>query len=108
MILELVGILLSLAALCCTACVLYSRLLRPHTSQGTWAVVWGFGPGDGLEQRVRSLMWLQNCGLLRCSVVVADGGLDGNGRALAARLVVRYPGLTLCSRQELEHRLSQR
>ena len=108
MILKLVGILLSLVTLCCTGCMLYSCLLRPHTPKGTWAVVWGVGPGDGLEQRVRSLMWLQNCGLLRCSVVVADGGLDGNGRALAARLVVRYPGLTLCSRQELEHRLSQR
>lgn len=106
-ILEAVLVLLGLAGICCTACLLYSCLLRPHTTQGTWAVVWGFGAGEGLEQRVRSLIWLQTCGLLRCKLIVADGGLDESGRALAARLAGRYPGLTLCSRQELERRLSQ-
>lgn len=99
--------LLVLAGLCCIVCILYGRLLRPHSAQGTWAVVWGFGAGEGLEQRVRSLMWLRSCGLLCCTVVVADGGLDEEGRALAARLAGRYPGLTLCSRQELEHRLRE-
>ena len=94
-----------MAGLCCTACLLYSQMLRPHSARGTWAVVWGFGGGEGLEQRVRSLMWLQSCGLLRCAVVVADAGLDEDGRALAIRLTGRYPALTLCSRQELERRL---
>lgn len=106
-ILEAVVVLLGLVGMCCTVCLLYSYMLRPHTTQGTWAVVWGFGAGEGLEQRVRSLIWLQNCGLLRCNLVVADGGLDESGRALAVQLAGRYPGLTLCSRQELEHRLRE-
>jgi len=102
------GIILALicmAGLCCAACMLYCQMLCPHSAQGTWAVVWGFGSGEGLEQRVRSLMWLHSCGLLRCSLMLADGGLDETGRALAVRLVERYPALTICSRQELEQRL---
>ena len=97
--------LICVAGLCCIACLLYSQMLRPHSARGTVAVVWGVGGGEGLEQRVRSLMWLQSCGLLRCAVVVADGGLDAEGWALAVRLSGRYPALTLCSRQELERRL---
>lgn len=106
-ILEVLLAVLVLVCTCCIACVLYSELLRPHSAQGIWAVVWGVGAGEGLEQRVRSLIWLRSCGLLCCNLVLADGGLDENGRALAARLAGRYPGLTLCTRQELEQRLGQ-
>ena len=95
----------ALIVVCCAGCLLYSCLLCPHTAQGTLAVVWGTGTGEGLEQRVRSLMWLQSCGVLCCTVVLADGGLDENGRRLAAGLAARYPGLALCSAQELELRL---
>lgn len=104
------GICLALIVMtgaCCTVCLLYSQMLRPHSPCGTWTVVWGSGGGEGLEQRVRSLMWLRSCGLLSCAIVVADGGLDEEGRALAVRLVGRYPALILCSRQELEHRLRE-
>ncbi len=104
-VLTTVMVLSALTGICCTACLLYSYLLRPYTTQGTWAVVWGFGGGEGLEQRVRSLVWLQSCGLLRCNLVLADVSLDERGRALAVRLAGRYPGLTLCTRQELERRL---
>lgn len=100
-------VMIVLVSVCCTACFLYSYLLRPYAAFGTLAVVWGSGNGDGLEQRVRSLMWLQNCGLLRCRPVLLDYGLDEEGRALAVRLAVRYPGLTLCGRGELERRLRE-
>lgn len=106
-IMEVLLALLVLTCLCCIACILYGKLLRPNSAQGTWAVVWGFGAGEGMEQRVRSLMWLRSCGLLCCNLVLADGGLDESGRALAVRLAGRYPGLTLCTRQELERRLCQ-
>ena len=96
-----------LSGICCIACLLYSQMLRPNSARGTWAVVWGTGNGEELEQRVRSLMWLQSCGLLRCCVVLVDGGLNESGRALVARLAGRYPTLTLCSRQELERCLPE-
>lgn len=96
-----------MAGLCCIACLLYGKILRPHSARGTVAVVWGVGVGEELEQRVRSLMWLQECGLLRCTVMIADAGLDEEGRALATRLAGRYPALTLCDREELERHMNK-
>lgn len=98
-------VLICLVGICCIVCLLYSKMLCPHTARGTWAVVWGHNSGEGLEQRVRSLVWLQNCGLLRCAVLVVDDGLDAEGRALAVRLAQRYPTVNLYSRQALEQRL---
>lgn len=98
---------LVLTALCCTGCLLYSYLLRPHTAGGTLVVVWGTGAGEDLEQRVRCLMWLQSCGVLCGTVVLADGGLDEEGQTLAAGLAARYPGLAVCSARELECRLRE-
>ena len=99
--------LICLACICCTVCLLCSRVLCPDSAQGTCAVIWGVGCGEGLEQRVRSLIWLQSCGLLRCDLVLADGGLDEAGRAIATRLACRFPELTLCSGQELERYMKQ-
>ena len=99
--------LICLSGFCCTACLLYSKMLCPHTAQGTWAVVWGRNSGEELEQRVRSLVWLQNCGLLRCAVLLVDDGLNAEGRALAVRLAQRYPTVALYSRQTLEQRLPE-
>lgn len=105
MFLEVVPVLLVLAGMCCAMCLLYGRMLLPRSPQGTWAVLWAYGGGEGLEQRVRSLMWLHSCGFLRCAVVIADGGLNEEGRALVARLLERWPVLTLCSRQQLMERM---
>ena len=99
--------LLSLTGLCCGLCMLYARLLLPEGPQGIWAVVWTAGTAEGLELRVRSLMWLQECGVLHCRVVIADGGLDPEGRKVADRLLMRYPGVSLCGRDELAQRLEQ-
>lgn len=99
--------LVCLSGLCCIVCLLYSKMLCPHTARGTWAVVWGRNGGEELEQRVRSLVWLQSCGLLRCAVLLVDDGLNAEGRALAVRLAQRYPSVSLYSRQVLERRLPE-
>lgn len=105
LVLELVMILVTLAGGCCLLCALYGQMLQPDSAQGCWTVVWGRGAGEELEQRVRGLMWLHSCGLLHCTVVVADDGLNAVGRELAVRLAGRYPALVLCSRKELEQRM---
>ena len=97
-----------LAGLCCIVCLLYGQMLRPHSDQGTLTVVWGVGAGEELERHVRSLMWLQECGLLRCAVIVVDDGLNQEGLALVAQLAERYPALVLCTRQELEQRMKEK
>ena len=99
--------LICLSGLCCTVCLLYGKMLCPHTGRGTWTVVWGRGSGEELEQRVRNLVWLRECGLLRCAVLVVDGGLNAEGRALAVRLAERYPVVNVYSLQALEQRLRE-
>ncbi len=88
------GLVAAAIAAVCGGCLLYGRLLCPHCDTGMCAVVWAKGDGEGVEQRVRCLMWLHRCGLLRCTVAVADMGLDEEGRRLVALLARRYP--TLC------------
>lgn len=105
LVLGVILAVLCLVGLCCGLCMMYARLLLPERAQGTSTVVWAAGAGEELELRVRSLMWLQECGLLRCHVVIANGGLNEEGRAVAERLVMRYPTLTLCNRSDLEKRL---
>ncbi len=82
-----------LTAAVCGGCLLYGRLLCPPCAAGMCAVVWAQGDGDGVEQRVRCLMWLQHCGLLCCTVAVADAGLSEEGRQLVCLLSRRYPTL---------------
>ncbi len=99
--LETAMILLLSMAVCTLICTLCSRVLAPDSAEDTWAVVRGIGSGDGLEQRVRSLMWLRSWGLLRCRVVLVDGGMDADGRQLALNLARRWPELEIWSETQL-------
>ena len=95
MVLETAILLLIAAAFCAIACVLYNCALPMELAEDTWTVIRGVGSGDGLEQQVRSLMWLRSWGLLRCRVILTDGGLDAQGRELAHNLARRWPELEL-------------
>ena len=93
--LETAIFLLLTIVFCTLVCTVYSRMMMPDAEQGIWAVVPGFGPGEGLEQQVRCLMWLRAWGLLRCRVVLVDGGLNTEGRQLALGLARRWPDLEI-------------
>ena len=90
---EIVVFLLLATALLWAGSLGYSRLLLPESDEDCWTVVMIRGPGDGAEQRVRSLMWLRSCGLRRCRVVLADGGMDETGRQLVRTMTRRWPEL---------------
>ena len=81
---------------------LMGRLLRPIPRTAICAVIPGRGEGDGLEQTVRALAWLRGMGLLNCPVLIADAGLTSEGRETARCLARRWPGVELCSADELE------
>ena len=102
---EALAVLLCLAGAYCLFCALFGHLLPTGSTRDTWVIVRGVGAGEELEQRVRALMYLRGRGLLRCSVLLVDAGLDPTGRAIAARLAGRWPALTLCTKEELERRL---
>lgn len=77
------------------------RFLRPVPGGRTRAVLPGSGDGDGLEQAVRSLLWLRSLGLLTCPIVIADTGLSREGRELVLRLAARWPGIILWPADDL-------
>ena len=76
-------------------CWLYGRLLGPIKSPPCWGVILAEGAGEGLEHRVRALVWLDSLGLWSGTVVIADLGLDEPGKTLARQLTVRWPQVLL-------------
>lgn len=78
------------------------RFLRPAQGDGAWLLVPGRRDGDRLELALRSLQWLRELGLLRCSIAVADVDLTREGRELALRLAARWPEVVLWPADRLE------
>ena len=65
----------------------FGRLLTPVGGGGggpVYAVVPASGDGAHREQDVKGLLWLRGGELARFTIVIADGGLDGTGRAVPA------------------------
>ncbi|WP_434307738.1 hypothetical protein [Flavonifractor plautii] len=50
---------------------------------------------------MKGLLWLRGGELARFTIVIADGGLDGTGRAVAAALLARGQGIVLCPAERL-------
>ncbi len=80
---------------------LFGLLLRPLPGWESKVVIPGRGEGEGLEQQVRSFLWLRGLGLLRCPIVIADAGLTPAGWELALRLTTRWPEVILWPASDL-------
>ena len=82
----------------------FGRLLTPVGGCGG-GQVYGLEASCGdvahLEQDVKGLLWLRGGELARFTIVIADGGLDGTGRAVAAALLTRAQGIVLCPAERL-------
>ena len=82
----------------------FGRLLTPVGGGGggpVYAVVPASGDGAHLEQDVKGLLWLRGGELARFTIVIADGGLDGTGRAVAAARLARGQGIVLSPAERL-------
>ena len=66
-----------------------------------YAVVPASGVGAHLELEGSGLRWLRGGERARFTIVIADGGLDGTGRAVAAALLPRAQGIVLCPAERL-------
>ena len=86
---------------------LFGRLLRPIPGPAPHALIPGRGDGDGLEQTVRSFLWLRSLGLLDCPIVIANVDLSPQGWDLALRLTARWPGVVLWPASELSDYISR-
>lgn len=80
---------------------LFGRLLRPIHGLTVWALIPGRGDGDGLEQAVKSFIWLRSLGLLNCPIVIADVDLTPQGQTLARILAERWPEVMLWPANDL-------
>lgn len=94
--------LLAAAGLLALGWLLFGRLLVPvGEGGGVYAVVPASGRAERLERDVNGLLWLRGGELARFTIVIADGGLDPEGRAVAAALLAQSRGVVLCPLAQL-------
>jgi len=103
-ILEILMVLLCAAGLVALGWYLFGRLVSPAgggAAGPVYAVVPACGEGENLEQSLRGLQWLREGDWARFTIVIADGGLDEQGRTAAAILLERTPEAVLCPVEQL-------
>ena len=102
-VLEMVLALLAAVGLVFLLWMLVVRRLLPLSDKYgiVVTVVRGKGNGEGLEQRVRELLWLRQSNLFRGNIVIVDCGLNEQGRALARLLCANTDEVFLCSAENL-------
>lgn len=98
---ETLGVLLAGAGLFIFGWLLLGRLLAPIGTKGPiWAVLPAAGGGEGLEHDLRGLLWLRASGMACLRVVIADCGLNDEGRALA-QLLSRQEDVAVCPAEQV-------
>ena len=85
-------------------CLLPGRFFRPDAGGRRWVLIPGQGDGGALEWDVRAVLLLRTSG---CIPVIADLGLDGQGREIALRLTRQWPEVVLWPGDRLEELLRQ-
>ncbi len=106
-ILEVLLSLLAVFGLLSLGWLAFGRLLSPAGGEGCCVVIPTRGRGDGLEQAVTGMLWLRGGGLMNAPILLVDCGLNDEGRAVAAALCLREPGLGLCHISELSVYIKQ-
>ena len=64
-------------------------------------VVSATGEAEGLEQALDGLIWLQENGLLKGQIVIADCGMDRDGERLARQAVKKYGKIAICKAEDV-------
>lgn len=72
--------------------------IKPPRSASVYTVVSASGNGDGLEQFIGSLLWLQTSAGLVPRIIIEDCGLDSDGTAVA-RLLERDNKAVIIARE---------
>ncbi len=107
-VMEIVMAALAAVGVLALAWHLYGKLLVPVGPEPVFAVVPAAGDGAGLEQTVRGLLWLRGDDLIDYVVVIADCGLDEEGRRMAEVLCRGSGQVRLCAAAQVEQILRER
>ncbi len=100
-ILEVILSLLAVVGLLTLAWLFFGHTLSPAGGEKACVLVPGQGDGGELEQSVIGLLWLRDGGMMTGRVVIVDCGLNDSGKAVAATLCLREPGVDLCPVEKL-------
>ena len=57
---------------------------------------------EGLEQTVEGLIWLQKNGTIEGQILIADCGMDEEGRELARLAVKKYGKIAICKAEDVK------
>lgn len=99
---EILLTFLCVILLACLYRLLCRRLLSPEQEGAlpVYAVIPAIGDGDGLEQTLRHLRWLNAENLTAFTVIVADGGLTPAGLEVVRASMKKDPSLRFCPAEE--------
>ena len=75
--------------------------VRSGQSTGVTTVVTVQDSGEGLEQTLKSLIWLQENGTMPGQIILADAGLNDEGKILTRLIVKKYTGVVVCNAEEV-------
>lgn len=75
--------------------------VRSGKSTGVTTVITAQDSGEGLEQTLKSLIWLQENGTVPGQIILADAGLNEEGRILTRLIVKQYTGVVVCNAEEV-------
>lgn len=81
--------------------LLCARFLLPVRSRDVYMVLAAKGSGKDLEQQCRAWLLLKNAGIIQRPLIIADLGLNNEGRCLARVLLQLDGEITLRSAEEL-------
>lgn len=81
--------------------LLAALILLPVRDTSTYMVLLASGNGERLEQQCRAYLLLNGIGVIRRPMVIADDGLDGEGKAVAAFLAQDHAQIRFCTVAEL-------
>lgn len=82
--------------------LLAAAILLPVRDNNIYMLLLCSGSGERLEQQTRAYLLLHAAGLLRRPLLIADNGLNRQGRTAARQLVQDHPQIRFCGSKELE------
>ena len=83
----------------------YGKLRTPVRSiQGTevHTVLTVRDGAEGLEQTLEGIMWLRQNGAMEGQILIADCGMDEEGRELARLAVKKYGKIAICKAEDVK------
>lgn len=60
------------------------------------------GSAQELEQVLKGLIWLQKNGTLQGQILIADCGMNDEGRTLARQMLKKHLNIAICSAGEID------